>query len=592
MTHTPATFDLYSQLPRLPLPALEQTCERYLLSVRPLLNDADFAQAEAQVAELLAPGGIGQRLHEGLAARAASSDNWLSDWWDDVAYLSVPDPIAVNVSTAVIGDPEQPQQGQAQRAASVAARALDYRCAIVNETLAPDFMGATVPLDMTLFKRLFSTTRLPGTEKDRILTYSPADSRHLVVIRNGRLYAFDAVDAAGSRMSVTGLARQFTRIIAMADAGPPGEPVVVLTALERPRWAEVRTKLAANPTNAAALDVIDRAIFLVCLDDEAPETLDELARQTMHGAAGARWFDKSLQVIVDKRGLVSILMEHSPADGMHFVAVMEYASMADETPRGEEGMLTDITPLAWNLSADDRRAVNQANEHFQALTQNLDLRLRRFDAFGKDDIKAQRISPDGWVQMAIQLAYIRLHGGPAKTYEAAQTRQFRLGRTETIRSCSTEAVAFAKAMDGSASNEEKIQKLRMATEEHGLRSRDACNGEGVDRHLLGLKLIAAEQGISPLPKLLEAPVFKQGWVLSTSQVPGRHYTVLGFGPVCEEGYGIGYGIKPDWIYLHVTANRSAPQTDAGELAAALERALIDMRELFGAAAVTALSVGL
>ena len=138
-------------------------------------------------------------------------------------------------------------------------------------------------------------------------------------------------------------------------------------------------------------------------------------------------------------------------------------------------------------------------------------------------------------------------------------------------------------MDGSASNEERIQKLRVATEAHRLRSRDACNGEGVDRHLLGLKLIAAEQGISPLPELLEAPVYKQGWVLSTSQVPAKHCIVPGFGPVCEEGYGIGYCIKPDRIYLHVTANRSAPQTDAGELALALERALIDIRALFGAA---------
>ncbi|MCP3881796.1 MAG: choline/carnitine O-acyltransferase [Sulfitobacter sp.] len=588
MTNAPATFDLYSQLPRLPLPALEKTCARYLKTVRPLLNDADFAQAKVEVAELLASDGIGQRLQADLAARAASTENWLSDWWDDVAYLSVPDPIVVNVSTVVIGDPEQPQNGQAQRAASVAARILDYRSAIMNEMLEPEFMGGTVPLDMTLFKRLLSTTRLPGTEKDRIVTYGPADSHHLVVIRNGRLYAFDAVNRTGTRMSVTGLAQQFNRIIAMADAGEAGDPVLLLTALERPRWAEVREKLVANPTNATTLDVIDRAIFLVCLDDEAPETLNEIARQALCGAPGARWFDKSLQVLVDKRGRVSFLMEHSPADGTHFLSLIEYAISAYDVSQGVEGALTDITPLTWSLTTDDRNAIDQANEGFQALTQNLDLKLHRFDGFGTDYIKAQRISPDGVVQMAIQLAYIRLHGGSAKTYESAQTRQFRLGRTETIRSCSTEAVAFAKAMDGSASNEEKIQKLRAATEEHRLRSREACNGEGVDRHLLGLKLIAAEQGILPLPALLEAPVFKQGWVLSTSQVPAKHNIVPGFGPVCEEGYGIGYCIKPDRIYLHVTAKRSAPKTDAGELATALERALIDMRLLFDAAAVTSI----
>ena len=586
MTNEPATFDLYSQLPRLPLPALEETCARYLKTVRPLLDDAGFIQAQAQVAELLAPGGIGQRLQADLAARASRTENWLSDWWDDVAYLSIPDPLVINSSTATIGDPELSREDQVQRAASVAARALDFRSAIVNEMLAPDFMGGEVPLDMTLFKRLFSTNRLPGTEKDRIVTYGPVDSRHLVVIRNGRLYAFDAVDSAGVRMSVAGLAQQFNRIIAMADAEQPGEPVPLLTSMQRPRWAEVRENLAANSTNAATLDIIDRAIFIVCLDNNAPETLDEIARQSLHGESGMRWFDKTLQILVDKRGRVSFLMEHAPVDGMHLISLMDYAIFPNDAPQGEEGLLSEITPLIWSLSSNDRNAIEQATEGFRALIQNLDLKFHCFDTFGKEYIKTQRISPDGVLQMAIQLAYIRLHNGPAKTYESSHTRQFRLGRTETIRSCSNQAVAFARAMDSGASSEEKIAKLRAATDEHRKRSIEACNGEGVDRHLLGLKLIASEQGISPLPSLFEASVFKQGWVLSTSQVPTKHNIVTGFGPVCEEGYGVGYCFKPDCIYLHVTTNCSFPQTDAKRFVTAIDRALCDIRALFGADAVT------
>jgi carnitine O-acetyltransferase len=588
MTNVPATFSLYSQLPGLPLPALEKTCARYLETVRPLLNDADFMQAQAQVAELLAPGGVGQRLQKDLAARASRTENWLSDWWDDVAYLSIPDPVVIHSSTAFIGDPELSQEDPVQRAASVAARVLDFRSAIVNETLAPEFMGGGVPLDMTLFKRLFSTNRLPGTEKDRIVTYGPADSRHLVVIRNGRLYAFDAVDLTGVRMSVAGLAQQFNQMIAMADAEPPGEPVPLLTSMERPRWAEARANLATNPTNAATLDVIDRAIFIVCLDNNAPEILDEIARQSLHGEFGGRWFDKTLQILVDNRGRVSFLMEHAPVDGMHLISLMDYAISPNDAPRDEAGHLSEITPLTWSLSSNDRSAIEQADKGFLALIENLDLKMHCFDTFGKDSIKTQRISPDGVLQMAIQLAYMRLHNGPAKTYEASHTRQFRLGRTETIRSCSNQAVAFAKAMDSGASTEEKIEKLRTATDEHRKRSTEACNGEGVDRHLLGLKLIASEQGISPLPALFEAPVFKQGWVLSTSQVPTKHSIVLGFGPVCEEGYGIGYCFKPDCIYLHVTANCSFPQTDAKRFVTAIDRALCDIGALFGADAVTSL----
>ncbi len=588
MTNVTTTFDLYSQLPSLPLPALEETCARYLKTVRPLLSEADFTQAQAQVAELIAPGGIGQRLQADLAARASRTDNWLSDWWDDVAYLTVPDPVVINSSTAIIGDPALSQQDQVQRAASVTARTLDFHSAIVNETLAAEFMGGEVPLDMTLFKRLFSTNRLPGTKKDRLVTYGPTDSRHLVVIRNGRLYAFDAVDSAGVRTSAAGLAQQFDRIISMADAEQAGEPVPLLTSMERPRWAAARQNLAANATNAASLDVIDRAIFIVCLDNNAPETLDEIARQSLYGAAGGRWFDKTLQILVDRRGHVTFLMEHAPIDGTHLIAAMDYAVFPEEVSQGEVGLLSTIKPLTWSLSSKDRHAIEQAKQSFQALVQNLDLKVHRFDTFGKDYIKSRRLSPDGVVQMAFQLAYIRLHSGPAKTYEASHTRQFRLGRTETIRSCSSQAVAFARAMDSAASTEEKIETLRAATDEHRQRSIEACNGEGVDRHLLGLKLIASEQGIAPLPSLFEAPVFKQGWVLSTSQIPGKHSIVPGFGPVCEAGYGVGYCFKPDCIYLHVTANCSFPQTDATRFVSAIDRALLDIRALLGSDAVTSL----
>lgn len=45
------------------------------------------------------------------------------------------------------------------------------------------------------------------------------------------------------------------------------------------------------------------------------------------------------------------------------------------------------------------------------------------------------------------------------------------------------------------------------------------NGQGIDRHLLGLKLIAQEAGL-PVPDLLKDPVYESTcyWKISTSQV--------------------------------------------------------------------------
>ena len=38
---------------------------------------------------------------------------------------------------------------------------------------------------------------------------------------------------------------------------------------------------------------------------------------------------------------------------------------------------------------------------------NLDAKLFRFDAFGKGQIKKMRVSPDAFIQQAIQLAFYR-----------------------------------------------------------------------------------------------------------------------------------------------------------------------------------------
>ena len=113
---------------------------------------------------------------------------------------------------------------------------------------------------------------------------------------------------------------------------------------------------------------------------------------------------------------------------------------------------------------------------------DLDLQLLPFKTFGKGFIKKCKVSPDAFVQMALQLAYFRDHGNQfALTYESSMTRLFRYatsvvrlrscsgphahcalseGRTETVRPVSMESVKFVRAMeDPSVTNEERRKLL-------------------------------------------------------------------------------------------------------------------------------------
>lgn len=57
-----------------------------------------------------------------------------------------------------------------------------------------------------------------------------------------------------------------------------------------------------------------------------------------------------------------------------------------------------------------------------------------------------KVSPDAFIQMALQLAYWRDQGQFSATYETASTRMFAHGRTEVIRTFSTDSRAFVLGM--------------------------------------------------------------------------------------------------------------------------------------------------
>ena len=79
------------------------------------------------------------------------------------------------------------------------------------------------------------------------------------------------------------------------------------------------------------------------------------------------------------------------------------------------------------------------------LQQNDDLQLRVIvhDKVGKGFVKKCKLSPDGFIQAALQLAYYRDSSGHLPlTYEATMTRLYLGGRTETVRSLTDESRAF------------------------------------------------------------------------------------------------------------------------------------------------------
>lgn len=106
----------------------------------------------------------------------------------------------------------------------------------------------------------------------------------------------------------------------------------------------------------------------------------------------------------------------------------------------------------------------------EALIQDIDLTVYIHNSFGKGFMKKARLSPDAFIQMALQLAYYREAGKFCLTYEASMTRLFREGRTETVRPCTIESSDWVKAMENEeCTNEDRIKLLTKACERHQVR---------------------------------------------------------------------------------------------------------------------------
>lgn len=67
-----------------------------------------------------------------------------------------------------------------------------------------------------------------------------------------------------------------------------------------------------------------------------------------------------------------------------------------------------------------------------------------FNNFGGNEIKKNKLSPDSFIQIAMQLTFYKLHSKPPAHYESAALRRFENARTECIRSTCNESVYFAK----------------------------------------------------------------------------------------------------------------------------------------------------
>ena len=535
-------------LPRLPVPTLEETSTRYLKTVHPLLSKDEFAATERAVAEFSKEGGLGQTLQKRLLARRddPKHKNWIYDWWNDAAYLTYRDPVVPYVSYFYSFRDDRRRRNPAKRAAAITTAALEFKRQVDELTLEPEYMRK-VPMSMSSYAYMFNTSRVAAEGTDYPVQYGHKDHQHIIVLRKNQFFKV-LTHVEGKQLNASEFERQFSKIYLEAQPSPP---IGSITSMPRDQGATARKNLlAASSANAASLEEIESASFLVCLDNASPVTLEERAHSYWHGDGSNRWYDKPLQFIINDNGTAGFMGEHSMMDGTPTHRLCDTVNAyivnnrLDFDNPSVRSSLPDPTAIPFKTNSQVLEDLSLAQNHFAQTIASHELRVQAYQGYGKGLIKKFKCSPDAYVQMVIQLAYHKMYGKNRPTYESAATRKFQQGRTETTRTVSNESVAFCDAMaNPDAGPQECEQLFRAAVQAHVKYTLDASDGYGVDRHLFGLKKLIQEG--EELPALYKDPAYTYSstWYISSSQLSSEYFNGYGWSQVVDQGWGIAYMIN-------------------------------------------------
>ncbi|KAM3859934.1 choline O-acetyltransferase b [Diretmus argenteus] len=591
-------------LPKLPVPPLKQTLDTYLKCVQHLVKEEQFKKTKAVVEKFGAPGGTGEFLQKKLLERRDKTSNWVYDYWLEDMYLNNRLALPVN-SNPVMVFPKQTFRDfkdTLRFAAHLITGVLEYKALIDARALPVDYARgqlAGTPLCMEQYYRLFTSCRLPGLKRDTLKVQMKAASsepEHIIVAFKNQFFVLEVV-ANNKQLKEMDILSHLEKIVKMAENFEERfPPVGLLTSDGRTEWAQARDLLTKDPTNRQSLALIDSCLCVVCLDESSGLEPSDTNRALMmlHGGGheknGAnRWYDKPMQFVVGMDGICGVVCEHSPFEGIVLVQCSEYLmkyTTGSPSKLARSSSNTELPPprrLLWKCNPHIQGLLAASADRLQRLVSNLDMDAYKFKVYGKEFIKKQKMSPDAFIQVALQLAFYRCNGRLVSTYESASIRRFQEGRVDNIRSATPEALAFVKFMTdekATLTDSEKMKRLWDAINAQTNSTIAAITGMGIDNHLLGLREIAKYLNMEK-PEIFsdETYLASNQFILSTSQVPTTVEMFCCYGPVVPIGYGVCYNPQADHIIFCVSSFRESTETSSAVFVKALEEGLLEIRDL-------------
>uniref|UniRef100_UPI00358FB74C carnitine O-palmitoyltransferase 2, mitochondrial-like n=1 Tax=Myxine glutinosa TaxID=7769 RepID=UPI00358FB74C len=396
---------LDEKLPRLPVPRLEDTIQRYLRAQRALLDDEAYRRTEQICSSF--EHGEGRLLQNQLLAynKENQHTSYTTAHLEDSFLNRRESLLTTNYSINM----ELTPASQLVCATNLVVSIARFHRTLKADLLTPADSGGLAHRDGTGFvsgsrpksflmcmsqlNHLFGTSRIPHESRDELQTI--LGTRHFVVLHKGYIYTCNLFDDMDYILPASTIMRNLHHIL--SDSRPPVQfPVASLTAERRDVWARLRKQLQAQG-HGSALSLIESALFCLCLDEQ--DLKEDSTHKFLFGCGGDRWFDKSVQVIVGKDGVSGIQMEHLWSNAMMAMYLINMITKDIQNrptvTHVNSGMYleptTGVQRLEFDLDSSLQTAVVTAKCNLQTISASTSFHHLEFQDYGSNFLKSHKL---------------------------------------------------------------------------------------------------------------------------------------------------------------------------------------------------------
>ncbi|KFH44962.1 Nonribosomal peptide synthetase-like protein [Hapsidospora chrysogenum ATCC 11550] len=574
------------ELPVMPLLDLDTICDLYYKAIEHLMTPEQRAHLLDQFRMLKQPGGLGRKLHARLMQRFQDPtiDNWLFEPANEQVYTGRNYPLSPWGGMAGPDGSGSFPHRQAERAAIVSLSALKFKRILEAGKMEPTVIGGR-PQCTYMHNWLFNTYREPVVGVDRMQKMPPKE--YIAVLRKGHMFRVDPVGDDGAILPFAKLEAAFQAIIDKDIDNDAWESI--LTADDRNSWA--RSALEAHPDNRLYLDMVQGAMFLVCLDEAAPTNSEERMDTMLLNRGFNRWYDKGLKLIVCSNGVSGMHVDHSMIDGMTIRELYEARTEAiktykrddanNQTTNGVHEEAVQVQQYPFHASPDMLDRIRHIRERYIAETSNIGFTKWTCDRFGQDYFQSIRMPAKGIYETMVQLGSKYYLGRNEPCWSAISMGHYHKGRIDIIQTFTREMQSFCNVVDDADVEPSlKLALLKDAARSHGVNIQRAMQGKGYERQLVALETQLREG--EEKPTIYTDPVYqamRPHWVMTGStDIGSAGGGEFGFILRHPDSVWLQYLIEPDKAYFIIVMKKDERERFVAsmEKAAAVVQGLLDI----------------